>query len=40
MAFSNDTEKAIRTVMKQKACTYEEAIAFLIDVVQKQRSVN
>ncbi|WP_268872837.1 hypothetical protein [Liquorilactobacillus oeni] len=38
MAYSNDTEVAVKAVMKQRSCSYEEAIAFLIDIVKKQET--
>ncbi|MFT8424881.1 hypothetical protein [Lactobacillus sp. UCMA15818] len=36
MFYKVDTESAVKEVMKQRACTYEEAVAFLIQVVKKQ----
>ncbi|MCP9312577.1 hypothetical protein [Liquorilactobacillus satsumensis] len=36
MADSNETEIAVKAVMKQRSCSYEEAIAFLIEIVKKQ----
>ncbi|MDN7145374.1 hypothetical protein [Liquorilactobacillus mali] len=38
MVYKVDTESTIKEVMKQRACTYEEAVAFLIQVVKKQES--
>lgn len=37
MAFSKETKQVVETVMKQKACSSEEAIAYLIKLLDKQR---
>lgn len=36
MAFSKTTKQAVELVMKQKSCSYEEAVAFLIKFLEKQ----
>ncbi len=38
MAFSKETKQVVETVMKQRACSYEEAIAYLIEVLNKQET--